>query len=131
FLGRALPASDDSGTIIRWYGTFTDIEEFKQLDSEREQVLDLERSSRVESERAGRIKDEFLATLSHELRTPLNAILGWAQLLSYGISSAEELENGLSTIQRNALAQSQIIDDLLDMSRIISGKLRLTLEKVS
>jgi len=79
----------------------------------------------LDLEHASRLKDEFLATVSHELRTPLNAILGWSQILSRGNNSPEDMEEGLRTIERNARAQAKIIDDLLDMSRIISGKVRL------
>jgi diguanylate cyclase len=74
------------------------------------------------------MKDEFLATLSHELRTPLNAVLGWANLLRLGKHHGQELMQGLEIIQRNARVQAQIIEDLLDMSRIISGKVRLSVE---
>jgi CheY-like chemotaxis protein/two-component sensor histidine kinase len=76
------------------------------------------------------MKDEFLATLSHELRTPLNAILGWSQILAGGNRNADDLAEGLQTIERNARAQTQIIEDLLDMSRIISGKVRLEVRRV-
>jgi signal transduction histidine kinase len=76
------------------------------------------------------MKDEFLATLSHELRTPLNAILGWAHILQRGRSAGDELAKGLSVIERNARAQAQIIEDLLDMSRIISGKIRLDVQRL-
>jgi signal transduction histidine kinase/ActR/RegA family two-component response regulator len=84
-----------------------------------------ERAARAEAERAGRTKDEFLATLSHELRTPLNAIYGWAQILRRGNASPDTVIEGVATIERNARAQAQMIDDLLDMSRIISGKIRI------
>jgi signal transduction histidine kinase/ActR/RegA family two-component response regulator len=97
---------------------------------ERERLLASERAARNEAERAGRTKDEFLATLSHELRTPLNAILGWSQILQGGNATGEDLEQGLETIGRNARAQAQIIEDLLDMSRIISGKVRLNVQRV-
>jgi signal transduction histidine kinase/ActR/RegA family two-component response regulator len=97
---------------------------------ERERLLASERAARAEAERAGRTKDEFLATLSHELRTPLNAILGWSQILQGGRATAEDLEQGLETIGRNARAQAQIIEDLLDMSRIISGKVRLDVQRI-
>src|SRR3569833_3105918 len=76
------------------------------------------------------MKDEFLATLSHELRTPLNAIQGWATLLRQRSVTREDLERGLETIERNVRAQGQIINDLLDMSRIISGKLHLEVQAV-
>jgi PAS domain S-box-containing protein len=98
--------------------------------TERERALAGERIAREEAERANRLKDEFLATLSHELRTPLNAILGWAQILSSRAQQPtgevpEHLVEGITVIERNARAQTQLIEDLLDMSRIISGKLRL------
>lgn len=92
--------------------------------------LAAEQTARAEAERAGRIKDDFLASLSHELRTPLNAILGWSQLLRSGPENARDLDEGLAVIERNARAQTQIIGDLLDMSRIVSGKLRLDVRRV-
>nr|MDQ3349971.1 PAS domain S-box protein [Acidobacteriota bacterium] len=97
---------------------------------EREKLLNAERSARAEAERAGLMKDEFLATLSHELRTPLNAILGWAQILLPRAAGDEELAEGLEVIERNTRVQTQLIDDLLDMSRIISGKIRLDVQRV-
>src|SRR5262249_54079248 len=89
-----------------------------------------ERAARSEAERAGLMKDEFLATLSHELRTPLNAILGWSQLLAMGQASPEELSQGLENIERNARTQAQLIEDLLEMSHIISGKVHLSVQEV-
>src|SRR5690606_19447742 len=83
-----------------------------------------------ESERVGRMKDEFLATLSHELRTPLTAIIGWADLMRHGGLSEEDMATGIETIQRNAQAQVQLTSDLLDMNRIISGKIHLELQDV-
>ena len=115
---------------VRCVGTYIDITEQKAVEEEREQLLTAERISRAEAERASRMKDEFLATLSHELRTPLNAILGWATILKDGANDAEDLAQGLETIERNARAQTQIIEDLLDMSRIISGKVRLDVQRV-
>jgi PAS domain S-box-containing protein len=98
---------------------------------EREYLLGGERAARAEAERANRVKDDFLATLSHELRTPLNAILGWCQLLrAGGIARPEDLEEALDTIERNTRVQAEIISDLLDMSRIKEGKLRLELRDV-
>ena len=76
------------------------------------------------------MKDEFLATLSHELRTPLNAVLGWAHALRIGRPQPAELTEGLEAIERNARAQAQMIDDLLDMSGIISGKVRLDVQRL-
>lgn len=101
--------------------------------SEREGLLASERSARGEAERVSRMKDEFLATLSHELRTPLNAILGWSHILSRRPAETrteEELKAGLDTIERNARSQTQIIEDLLDMSRIINGKVHLDLKRL-
>lgn len=95
-----------------------------------EDELEAARKGWSEAERVGRLKDEFLANLSHELRTPINAILGWAQLLRPGDVSPEDLAEGLDVIQRQARAQVRLIDDLLDMSRIISGKLRLDVQRV-
>ena len=95
---------------------------------ERTVLLESERAARSEAERMSDMKDEFLATLSHELRTPLNAILGWSQVLRTGRKDEAELLKGLQTIERNARAQTQLIEDLLDMSRITSGKLRLDIQ---
>ena len=96
-----------------------------QAPRPRLQLLDSEREARSQAERASRMKDEFLATLGHELRTPLNAVLGWANILRLGNPQGEELKQGLEVIERNARVQAQIIDDLLDMGRIISGKIRM------
>jgi signal transduction histidine kinase/CheY-like chemotaxis protein len=96
--------------------------------AERASLLTRERAARDEAERLSALKDEFLATLSHELRTPLNAILGWSSMLQRGGKDPETLKRGLDTIERNARAQGQLIDDLLDMSRIISGNLRLDVQ---
>jgi PAS domain S-box-containing protein len=97
---------------------------------ERERLLQNERAARAEAERVSAIKDEFLATLSHELRTPLNAILGWAQILSRGSTNEADLRRGIETIERNARMQAQLIEDLLDMSRITSGQVRLDTQPV-
>jgi signal transduction histidine kinase len=96
-----------------------------RAQAEERIALAREQLARRTAEEANRLKDEFLATLSHELRTPLNSILGWAQLLRLGNHDAEELDNGLEVIERNAKIQAKIIEDLLDVSRIISGKLQL------
>ena len=102
----------------------------EKANNERLQLLDSERDARARAELASRMKDEFLATLSHELRTPLNAVLGWAHILQTGKLQDEELNQGLDAIERNARAQAQIIEDLLDMSRIISGKVRLDVAQI-
>ncbi|GGE73683.1 ATP-binding protein [Massilia psychrophila] len=98
---------------------------------ERKELLESEREARAEAERTSQMKDEFLATLSHELRTPLSAILGWAQVLRRGMRDAADLQRGLQTIERNARAQAQLIEDLLDMSRITSGKVLLDVQVLS
>src|SRR5438477_1296529 len=97
----------------------------KQAEEERAQLLVREQAARAEAELANRTKDEFLATLSHELRTPLSAILGWSHILKNNKLGKADLARGLETIERNARVQSQLIDDLLDVSRIISGKIRI------
>lgn len=107
-----------------------DITDLKRAAQERETLLASERASRDEAERAGRMKDEFLATLSHELRTPLNAILGYAQLVRLSNMGKADLDEAVAIIERNANLQAQLIDDLLDMNRIVSGKLRLHLQPV-
>ncbi len=102
----------------------------KRAEEERAYLLDRERAARADSERANRLKDEFLATLSHELRTPLNAVIGWARMLSSGRLDRENSKHALEVIERNAWAQKQIIEDILDVSRVITGKLRLNLSSV-
>jgi PAS domain S-box-containing protein len=97
---------------------------------DRKALLESERAARNDAERMSELKGEFLATLSHELRTPLNAIVGWAQILRTRPSDREQLAKGLETIERNARVQAQLIEDLLDMSRITSGKLRLDVQRL-
>jgi PAS domain S-box-containing protein len=103
----------------------------QQAAEERKVLLESERLARAEAERTSQMKDEFLATLSHELRTPLSAILGWAQVLRRGSRDGADLQRGLQTIERNARAQAQLIEDLLDMSRITSGKVLLDMQTVA
>ncbi|MBC7784549.1 MAG: response regulator [Burkholderiales bacterium] len=129
-LSRARPLRDAAGNITFWFGTNTDIEEQRRITEERTTLLESERAARAEAERAGRLKDEFLATLSHELRTPLTAILGWSQLLRRHHQEDQKLNEGLAIIERNSRLQAQLIEDLLDMSRIISGKLRIDVQQV-
>ncbi|MDQ3818589.1 MAG: ATP-binding protein [Acidobacteriota bacterium] len=108
------------------------IAERKRAEDERDKLLISEREARREAEAANRIKDEFLATLSHELRTPLTSILGWSGLLLRGSGLDRTMQTqALEIIERNAHAQKQLIDDLLDVSRIISGKLRLNIKALS
>jgi PAS domain S-box-containing protein len=122
------PVRDAAGNITGASKIARDITARKQLEKEREELLASERSARTAAERASLVKDEFLSTLSHELRTPLTAILGWSQLLGIGNAEPDILSKGLEAIERNARVQTQIIDDLLDMSRILSGKLRLDVQ---
>ena len=130
---------DDTYRWISWNVTSTpnrdlfycaghSITEQKQRETEREELLNREYAAREAAERANRIKDEFLAVVSHELRSPLNPILGWSQLLKRGQLSPERTAQALEIIERNAKLQVQLIDDLLDISRILRGK--LSLEKV-
>jgi signal transduction histidine kinase/DNA-binding response OmpR family regulator len=102
-----------------------EIAERKQAEEERAKLLIRERAARAEAEQANQTKDEFLATLSHELRTPLSAILGWSHLVRSGKLDEDQLMRAFETIERNARSQSQLIDDLLDVSRIITGKLQI------
>ena len=106
----------------------TDISERRAIEADRERLLDSEQAARADAERASRLKDDFLAALSHELRTPLNAIVGWAELLRRRVDPRDaEMAKGVQAIARNARVQTQLIADLLDISRITSGKLSLDL----
>ncbi|MFO0874926.1 MAG: CHASE3 domain-containing protein [Phycisphaerales bacterium] len=129
FMSRAVALRGSDGAIVRWFGTSTDIEDQKRLADDREALLVAERSARSEAERASRLKDEFVATVSHELRTPLNAVLGWTRILQ-GSHDAATLHQGLDVIERNARTQARLVEDLLDMSRAMEGKLRLELQDV-
>jgi PAS domain S-box-containing protein len=104
--------------------------EARRAAEERKVLLDSEREARAEAERTNQLKDEFLTTLSHELRTPLSAILGWAQVLRRGTRDQADLHRGLNSIERNARAQAQLIEDLLDMSRITSDKVMLEMQTI-
>jgi signal transduction histidine kinase/ActR/RegA family two-component response regulator len=97
----------------------------QQVQEEREKLLHAERLARADAEAANRSKDEFLATLSHELRTPLNTMLGWVHLLRYGKLDSATTARGIDVLERSTRTQAQLIDDLLDVSRIVTGKLRL------
>jgi PAS domain S-box-containing protein len=120
---------DETGQLVGVAHFLRDVTEKQRIATEREQLLESERAARSDAERASRTKDEFLATLSHELRTPLNAIIGWTQVLRKTKSLPEDATNALNVIDRNARAQAQIIADLLDMSSIISGKVRLDVQR--
>ena len=127
--GRAF--HDRNGKPVRMVGICADVTERKQAEVERETLLNNERSARQAAEQANRMTDEFLSVVSHELRTPLSAILGYTQLLQMDMVEPEEMSDAYAAIERNSKAQVQIIDDLLDMSRIISGKLRLNVQSIS
>ena len=104
-------------------------EALEEHGARREELLDAERSARIEAQRVALSKDEFVATLSHELRTPLNAILGWAQVLRRSNAlKAEDLQRGTDAIERNARAQVQLIDELLDLSSILAGRIRMDVQ---
>ena len=115
------------GNIGNQIGQFT---ERRRAQQESEEMFKRERAARAEAEKANRLKDEFLATLSHELRTPLNAVIGWSRMLGSGRLDRESSKHALEVIERNAWAQKQIIEDILDVSRVITGKLQLNLGPV-
>lgn len=127
------PTRSADGRLIGASAVARDITERRRVEQERQHLLEAERVARGEAERASRLKDEFVATLSHELRTPVSAILGWAQMLRSGNvpPTSEESAKGLEVIERNARLQTRMIEDLLDMSRIISGKIRLDVQSVN
>jgi PAS domain S-box-containing protein len=126
-----VPDVDAEGVVCGWIATIIDVTERKQLEAERDELLASERAARGALERSARLKDEFLATLSHELRSPLSAILGWSTLLRQSSRDPATLAKGLEAIERNVRLQARLIDDLLDMSRILSGKLRMDIQLVS
>lgn len=130
-LARGLPLKDEQGFVVKWFGTCTDIHEQKQILEERAHLLELEQVARAKAETANRIKDKFLAVLSHELRTPLSAILGWSKLLQTRVLDQAKISEALATIERNAILQVQLIEDLLDISRILQGKLTLNITKIN
>ena len=130
---------DDTGRLIGYAKLTRDLTEAKRVEAmevanqQRDEMLEAERSARMAAQRATRVKDEFLATLSHELRTPLSAILGWTQVLLRGesVKGPDAQKRAIEVIERNARAQIQLIDDLLDLSRVMAGKIRLDLQQVS
>ncbi|BAY63853.1 multi-sensor hybrid histidine kinase [Calothrix brevissima NIES-22] len=127
----ALPLKDEQGGMVKWFGTCTDIHDQKELEIERDRILQLEQEARNQAEKANRMKDEFLAVLSHELRSPLNPILGWTKLLQTGNLDQSKITEALATIERNAKLQTQLIDDLLNIARILRGKLSLNTKPVN
>ena len=129
-LARARLIVGDDGSFVQLLGVTLEITERKETEQRREAALTAERAARSEAERVARMKDEFLATLSHELRTPLNAVLGWGEVLQRTRPDSSDFERGLAAITRNARLQAQLIEDLLDTSRIISGTLALDMADV-
>ena len=128
---RAVPVKNTDGSVREWVGVHRDITMQRESETQRAALLERERAARNAAEQASRTKDEFLANVSHELRTPLNAMLGWANvLLASPQLGHEDLKKGLGTIERNARLQAKIIEDLLDMNRILSGNLRLDVTPV-
>lgn len=123
--GLMMPLHDETHQIQGFLKILRDMTVQKQSEAERDRLLVREQAAREEAERANRIKDEFLTVLSHELRSPLNPILGWSKLLQQGRLDATRTATALATIERNAKLQVQLIDDLLDVSRILRGKLTL------
>jgi PAS domain S-box-containing protein len=130
-------AYDAANNPMRFDGTTEDVTERKEVEqallesrAQFEAMANSERLARAEAERVNQMKDEFLATLSHELRTPLNAIFGWAQILKMEQDNRETIKEAVDVIDRNVRLQTQLIEDLLDMSRVISGKIRLDVQQV-
>ncbi|MDB6165591.1 MAG: rpfC 5 [Lacunisphaera sp.] len=124
------PVKDLTGRVVGASKIARDITDLKRAAAERDQLLESERVARAQAEHANRMKDEFLATVSHELRTPLNAIVGWIDVLKTVTHDPVEIANGLEVIERNAQMQAQLINDLLDLGRIASGKMTLHVEPV-
>ena len=117
---------DDKGEPVGMRGVTMDVTRAIQAEKEKGELLLREREARAQAEEASRLKDEFLANTSHELRTPLNAIVGWSRLLRSGQLDENTSAHAFEAIERNAWSQAQIVNDLLDVSRIITGKLQLT-----
>ena len=126
------PIFNEKGELIGVVGVSSDITEAKRAEAERQRLLESEQVARLEAEAANRLKDEFLATLSHELRNPLNVVIGYSEILR----RSEDTKNSFvgkaaEVIRRNALAQSQLVSDLLDLSRLQMGKLAITRQSIS
>ena len=122
---------DSAGHVIGFSKVLRDRTAWRLAQDERDKLFESEHKAREDAEQANRLKDEFLATLSHELRSPLNAIVGWVHILRRNAERDSELARGLETIERNARSQTQIINDLLDMSRIMTGKVHLNIRGLS
>ncbi|WP_437494621.1 PAS domain S-box protein [Sorangium sp. So ce1014] len=127
---RFIPELGPDGAVESFLGITEEITAEWQAAEERQKLLESERAARDEAERVSRVKDDFVATLSHELRSPINAILGWARILRSRAPEPQALARGLEVIERNARLQADMVSELLDMSRIVSGKLRLDVQPV-
>lgn len=126
---QSIVVCDESGPI-GMRGVTLDITAAVKAEIERAELLERESHARQQAEEASRLKEEFLATVSHELRTPLNAVVGWSRLLQSGQLDADGVAHAVEVIERNAASQRQIIEDLLDVSRIVSGKLRINTQPI-
>jgi PAS domain S-box-containing protein len=124
------PVRDASGRVVGASKIARDVTEQKRAAAERDRLLEAERVARAEAERANRMKDDFVAMVSHELRTPLNAMLGWTQLMKRGRNDPALIQRGIDVVARNSRLQAQLISDLLDISRIVAGKLQLETRSV-
>jgi signal transduction histidine kinase len=120
-----VPIKDKQSVVLGGAVVSQDVTELRLAEAERSRSLASEQKLRAQAEEANRLKDEFLAVISHELRTPLNAIVGWTTLLRSGKADQQLFDKGLEVIQRNALLQSRMIEELLDVSRIVAGKIVL------
>ena len=126
---QSIVVCDESGPV-GMRGVTMDITAAVEAEIERAELLERESHARQQAEEASRLKEEFLATVSHELRTPLNAVVGWSRLLRTGQLDNDGTAHAVEVIERNAAAQRQIIEDLLDVSRIVTGKLRINTQPV-
>jgi len=125
---RALytPDRNEQGDVVGWIATVTDITERKRVENDLRRTAALLEEAKQEAELANHLKDQFLATVSHELRAPLNAVLGWAEMLRTGTLDENRRQRALQAVYDNARRQARLIDDLLDVSRIVSGKMQVT-----
>jgi PAS domain S-box-containing protein len=131
YLHQAIPLKNDQGEIVRWFGTATEIDTLKQIEVDRLRLLTEAEAAREEAEQANRSKDEFVAVVAHELRSPLNSIAGWAKLLQTRKFDEATQARALETIWRNTQTQVQLVEDLLDISRMTKGNLHLTLAPIN